>query len=255
MRCGLHYVRNRDLRKKRCTEAPASRAAAKAVADALAGGPLTRRKVHAFAKHPSGSRPGAPGARLPSDVVELDPAAPRPDGPACLRAQAADPGDRGAVVPRDDMHQTLPASDPESHGGPVPPVRPTGPPHRSEGTNRGTPEEDPPPQQADRTEGSPAGAGSGKGGTAQHEARGNTAPSGARQVGEGRGCPGDVCALLGLGRGAGAPVDQGSPPPKAEPGGGPARPRTVHAQTKPALSRARKARKLPEPSGDPRSHI
>ena len=91
MRCGLHYVRKCDLRRKRCTGAPANQAAAKAITDALAGGPLTRRKVHAFAKHPSGSRPGAPGARLPSDVVELDPAVPRPDGPACPRAQAPRP--------------------------------------------------------------------------------------------------------------------------------------------------------------------
>ena len=89
------------------------------VADALVGGPLTRRKVHAFAKHPSGSRPGAPGARLPSDVVELDPAAPRPEGPACLRAQAADPGDRGAVTPRADGRQALPAIDQGPHGGPA----------------------------------------------------------------------------------------------------------------------------------------
>ena len=120
MRCGLHNVRHCDLRKKRCAEAPANQAAAKAVADALAGGPLTRRKVHAFAKHPSGSRPGAPGARLPSDVVELDPAAPKPDGPACLRAQVVDPGNQGAAAPRGDLQQTLPASDPGSHGGPEP---------------------------------------------------------------------------------------------------------------------------------------
>ena len=69
MRCGLHYVRFCDLRTKRCVGAPANQTAAKAIADALAGGPLTRRKVHAFAKHPSGTRPGAPGTRLPSDVV------------------------------------------------------------------------------------------------------------------------------------------------------------------------------------------
>ena len=59
MRRGLHYVRSCDLRTKRCTGAPASQAATQAIADALAGGPLTRRKVHAFAKHPSGSRPKA----------------------------------------------------------------------------------------------------------------------------------------------------------------------------------------------------
>ena len=50
MRCGLHYVRFCDLRTKRCAAAPASQAATKAIADALAGGPLTRRKAHAFAR-------------------------------------------------------------------------------------------------------------------------------------------------------------------------------------------------------------
>ena len=40
MRCGLHYVRFCDLRTKRCAAAPANQAAAKAIADALAGGPL-----------------------------------------------------------------------------------------------------------------------------------------------------------------------------------------------------------------------
>ena len=94
MRCGLHYVRLSDLRSKRCTGAPACQAATQAVADALAGGPFTRRKVHAFAKHPSGSRPGAPGARLPSDRLVPDPSVLRPLGPAAPRAQeqAADPG-------------------------------------------------------------------------------------------------------------------------------------------------------------------
>ena len=205
--------------------------------------------MHAFAKHPSGSRPGAPGARLPSDVVELDPAAPKPDGPACLRAQAANPGNQGAAAPHGDLQQTLPANDPGPHGGPVPPERPTGPRHREEGTNRGTPGEGPQPREVARAEGGPATAGRGEDGTALREARGHTDPIGARQVGEERRCPRGVCALMGLGRGAGAPVDQGDPPPKAQPGGGPARPRTVHAQTKPALSRVRKAKKLPGPSG------
>ena len=85
---GLHYVRFCDLHTMQCAGAPSSRAATKAIADALAGGPLTRRKVHAFAKHPSGSRPGAPGARLPSDRLVLDPSAPKPPGPAVPQAQA-----------------------------------------------------------------------------------------------------------------------------------------------------------------------
>ena len=94
VKCGLHYVRFCDLRTKRCTRGPAGQAATQAIADALAGGSLTRRKIDAFAKHPSGSRPGAPGTRLPSDRLVLDPNVLRPPGPATPQAQgqAADPG-------------------------------------------------------------------------------------------------------------------------------------------------------------------
>ena len=114
MRCGLHYVRFCDLRTKRCAAALANQAAAKAIADALAGGPLTRRKVHAFAKHPSGSKPGAPGSRLPSDVVTLDPSAPRPAGPAYPRAQENDPGDQGATTPDGGPRRAMLAGRPET---------------------------------------------------------------------------------------------------------------------------------------------
>ena len=112
MRCGLHYVRFCDLRTKRCAAAPANQAAAKAIADALAGGPLTRRKVHAFARHPSGSRPGAPGARLPSDVITLDPHAPRPAGPAYPQAQGGDTGSQEGGTPGGDPQHVLVADDP-----------------------------------------------------------------------------------------------------------------------------------------------
>ena len=97
MRCGLHYVRFCDLRTKRCTGAPVSQAATKAIADALVGGPFTRRKVHAFAKHPSGSRPGATGARLPSDRIVLDPSVPKPPGPTVSQAQVEAPADLGGT--------------------------------------------------------------------------------------------------------------------------------------------------------------
>ena len=97
MQCGLHYVRFCDLRTKQCAGAPGNQAATKSVADALAGGPLTRGKVHAFAKHPSGSRPGAPGARLPSDVLVFDPSVPRPPRPANPQAQEGPPEATGGV--------------------------------------------------------------------------------------------------------------------------------------------------------------
>ena len=112
MRCGLHYVRFCDLRTKQCAAAPASQAATKAIADTLAGGSLTRRKVHAFAKHPSGSRPGAPGARLPSDVITLDPHAPRPAGPANSQAQDVIPVGQVGSPQGDDLQQGLVAGDP-----------------------------------------------------------------------------------------------------------------------------------------------
>ena len=80
---------------KRCVGAPACQAATKAIADALAGGPLTRRKVHAFAKHPSGSHSGAPGSRLPSDRLVLDPSVPKPPGPAIPQVQADAPAELG----------------------------------------------------------------------------------------------------------------------------------------------------------------
>ena len=114
MRCGLHYVRFCDLRTKQCAAAPASQAATKTIADALAGGPLTRRKVHVFAKQFSWSRLGAPGARLPSDVFTLDPHAPRPGGPANPQAQNVIPvgqvgGPKRTTRNRDWRLETRPA--------------------------------------------------------------------------------------------------------------------------------------------------
>ena len=129
MRCGLHYVRFCDLRTKQCAGAPATQAATKSFADALAGGPLTRRKVHAFAKHPSGSRPGAPGARLPSDLLDLDPTAPRPLGPASAQAREEEASGAGGraqddTQARDGEGELAPAPEgelaPPIPGGPGP---------------------------------------------------------------------------------------------------------------------------------------
>ena len=151
------YVRFCDLRTKRCVGAPANQAAANAIADALAGGPLTRRKVHAFAKHPSGSRPGAPGARLPSDVVVLGPSAPKPAGPACFKAQGNDLGNQGAVAPEGGPRRTLPAGDPRSRDGSEHPVRPMSPRHDEDEADRGTREGNPRPQGVAQAERSPGG--------------------------------------------------------------------------------------------------
>ena len=94
---GLDYVRFCDLGTKQCAGAPANQAATKAIADALAGGSLARRKGHAFAKHPSGSRPGAPGARFPSDVFVFVPHVQRPPGPANPQAQEGAPAAPGGA--------------------------------------------------------------------------------------------------------------------------------------------------------------
>ena len=260
MRRGLHYVRFCDLRTKRCAGAPANQAAANAIADGLAGRPLTRRKVHAFAKHPSGSKPGAPGARLPSDVVVLDPGAPKPAGPACFRAQGNDLGNQGAEAPEGGPRRTLPAGDPRSRDGSEPPVRPMSPRHDEDEADRGTREGNPRPHRIAQAERSPGGQDPTttrhrETNNPQDEAHGHMDPGGTRQAGERGGGPRDVCSLLGLGLGAGAPMGLGNSPPMAGPEGGAVRPKAGHAQKKPALRRARKTKRLPEPSGDPRGHI
>ena len=187
VRCGLHYVRFCDLRAKHCLGVPATAAAAKSVADAHAGGPLTRRKVHAFAKHPSGSRPGAPGARLPSDLLELDPTAPRPPGPANVRAreqEATGSGGRSQEVPPGHRVQGGAAGAPDVVSAlPIPPDPGCGP---AQSVGRDDPG---PPEAHVETTGSPE----------QGPVRGPV-PEGER--------PRGLRALLGLGPGAGAPVAQ-----------------------------------------------
>ena len=259
MRCGLHYVRFCDLRTKRCAAAPANQAAAKAIADALAGGPLTRRKAHAFAKHPSGSRPGASGARLPSDVVVLDPNAPRPAGPACLRTQGNDPS-QGAVAPDGGPRHALPAGDPGFRDGSEPHKQPRSLRQGENETDRGARGGGPRPPgvaPAERSLGGqdPTAARDREIHTPQDVAHSQVSPIETRQEGECGGGPRDVRSLLGLGPGAGAPMGPGRPPPMAGSEGGPVRPKAKRAPQKPAQHRARKTKRLPEPSGDPRGHI
>ena len=187
MRCGLHYVRFCDLRTKQCAGAPATQAAAKSVADALAGGPLTRRKVHAFAKHPSGSRPGAPGARLPNDLLALDPGAPRPLGPAGAQAREEEASGAGGRAQEGT----------QAHGGqgelaPAPEEELA--PHIPSGPGPGT------TQEVNLRDPGPVNAGPGDAESLPQGPPPDAAP--------GAGRPQGLRALLGLGPGVGVPAAQ-----------------------------------------------
>ena len=160
------------------------------------------------------------------------------------------------MAPHGGPRRTLPAGDPGSRDGSEPPVRPTGPQHDEDEADRGTREGNPRPQgvaQAERNPGEqdPTATRHREVNTPQDEAHGHVDPGGTRQAGDRDGGPKYVCSLLGLGLGAGAPMGTGNSPPMAGPEGGPVRPKAVHAQRKPAFRRARKTKRLPEPSGDP----
>ena len=110
------------------------------------------------------------------------------------------------------------------------------------------------------TDGSPGGHGpAGAYGRGVHApldlGRDQVSPSGSSQEGERGGSPKDVRSLLGLGPEAGAPVGPAGSPPKFGTKGGPVQPKAKRAPREPADQRARKAKRLPGPSGDPRGHI
>ena len=243
MKCGLHYVRFCDLRTKRYTGAPACQAATKAIADALARGPLTRRKVHAFAKHPSGSRPGAPGARLPSDRLVLDHNVPKPPSPAAPQVQAEAPSGSERRPQEEDPNARHPsagaparaeqaaapeAEEPSGHG-------PTGPPHSAQDDAHGGPK----PEAGDPIPG------------VLQEQQGL---GGAHTCNE-DGRPRDTRALLGLGPGSAHPRCLPGAVVKAGKAGKPAKSKAKQAPGGPASQRARKSASLQEPSGNPKGHI
>ena len=260
MRCGLHYVRFCDLRTKRCAAAPTNRAAAKAIADALAGGPLTRRKVHAFAKHPSGSRPGAPGARLASDVITLDPHASRSAGPAYPGAQNGDPEGQDGGIPGGDPQQVLVAEDPGHQDALGPPEPPGSSGQGEPGPGHEVQNGGPRPLEGVSTGGSRGGHGPTSARAQEDHAslgleRDRVSPSESGQGGERGGRPRGVRCLLGLKPEAGAPSGPIRAPPNVRKNRGPAQPKAKRAPRGPADQRARKPKRLPGPSGDPRGHI
>ena len=73
--------------------------------------------------------------------------------------------------------------------------------------------------------------------------------------GERGGRPKDVRWLLSLRPEAGVPSGPLKAPPKVRKNGGPAQPKAKRAPRGPADQRARKPKRLPGPSGDPRGHI
>ena len=143
--------------------------------------------MHAFAKHPSGSRPGAPGARLPSDRLALDPAVHRPLGPASARAQGGGAAGAAGQFPEDTRAQ-------DGHGEPDP-----GTQEELAGPTPGGPE----PgitQEATPGDPEPVRVDPGSADPRQQEPQVDAAP-GARR-------PQGLRALLGLGPGEGAPAQQ-----------------------------------------------
>ena len=241
MRCGLHYVRFCDLRTKQCAGAPGSQAAAKAIADALAGGPFTRRKVHAFAKHPSGSRPGAPGVRLPSDRLVLDPSAPKPLGPAIPQAQADAPADLGGGLQEEDPLAGHPGASAPARAGRIILPEPEGPVgHDAAG---------PACSARDEAHGGPrpGAGGSLPGGLQEQQGLGD-----ARTTDGG---PQGIRAFLGLAPGRAQPDGQPGGAMKAGKAGKPAKAKAKRAPNGPASQRARKPSFLQALSGNPKGHI
>ena len=240
MRCRLHYVRFCDLRTKQCAGAPGGQAAAKAIVDALAGGPLTRRKVHAFAKHPSGSHPGAPGARFPSDRLVLDPSAPKPPGPAVPQAQADAQAVLGGTPREEDPFAGRPNANAPTRAGlraPPTPEGPSGP--DAAGLARST---------QDGAHGGPrpgAGGPPPSGSQMQQSLRGALATDGGPQ---------GIRAFLALGPG-GAQPDGLPGAVKRSRTGKPAKTKSKRAPNRTASQQGRKSSSLQAPSGDPRGHI
>ena len=241
MRCGLHYVRFCDLRTKQCAGAPGYQAATKAITDALAGGPFTRRKMHAFAKHPSGSRLGAPGARLPSDRLVLDPNAPKPPGPAIPQAQAGAPADLGGGPQEEDPHAGHPSASTPARAGQITPPEPEGPVGHDAAV--------PACSAQDEAHGGPKPEAGGSMPNCLQEQQG---------LGDARitdGGPQGIRVFLVLAPSRAQADGQPGAAMKAAKTGKPAKAKAKRAPNGPASQRARKSASLRAPSGNPKGHI
>ena len=211
-------------------------------------------------RDPSGSRLGAPGARLPSDVITLDPHAPRPAGPAYPQAQGGIPGSREGGTRGGDPQQQLVAGDPghvNALGSFEPPgkarQRDSGPAHNAQSGG--------PRQPGDVSTGGDPGGHDPASARAQDVhgplglERDQASPSESGQGGGRGGRPRDVRSLLGLGPTGSVPDSPRGAPPKVGKTGRPAQPKAKRAPRGSADQRTRKPRSLPGPSGDPKGHI
>ena len=170
------------------------------------------------------------------------------------------PGGQGAATPDSGPRRALYAGAPRHWDGLKPPEQPRSPRQGGNGTDREARGGGPRPPDlapAERSPGgrSPTGARDREVHAPQDVGRSQVSPSETCQEGECGGGPKDVRSMLGLRPVAGAPVSPGGSPPMVGTQGGPARPKAKHAPRKPAHQRARKPKRLPEPSGDPRGHI
>ena len=105
LKCGLHYVRRTDLRRKECHGTPQSPKARRALEAADAGEPLPRRAVSSRAAYPSGANLSAAGARHPVHGTAGVRVEPRPRGP------------RAAEPPHEDLAGA--PDDAPAHLGPL----------------------------------------------------------------------------------------------------------------------------------------
>ena len=196
--------------------------------------------MHAFAKHPSGSRPGAPGTRLPSDVLVFDPRVPRPPGPANPQAQegasearGGAPQEQGPLGGHQGAESQVPAGE---QGLPAPLVghepRMAVQARRPQGEAPSEPE----PEAVGLLPRSPGEGGGPEGGKA--------APTGAQ----------GIRAFLGLGPSQ-APPGARQKVVKASKAGKPARAKAKRIPRRSASQQSPGAKSQEGPSGSPACHI
>ena len=251
MRCGLHYVRFCDLRTKRCTAAPASQAATKAIRsgcpgrgtpNAKEGACLREAPVRVQTWSPRGTPPQA------QEVIPVGQVgSPQGDGPQ--QGQVA--GDLGRV-------DVLEPPEPPATAG----LGESAPTNRAQ---NGDPFQHDPGAARPTPSGVPTGGGPGGRGPTSARPQDvraplglepdHATPGGSHHEGRRGGRPQDIRAWLGLGPGRGVPDSPKGAACKVGKTGKPAQPKAKSTPSGSAGQRARRPRTLPEPSGDPKGHM